>query len=155
VDPETGATEASNYRQATKKLQRAVNKLYLEGDTAGLMALAAEATTLAERSSGAARRRALSVAEEARLYAMLGSSGPAPHRSGSNGPVLGPGVGALFGGVIGFVVGVALGVAAYGNATDIPEANDLAALFVGLFGLVVGSGVGLAVGAVLKKQRRQ
>jgi hypothetical protein len=53
------------------------------------------------------------------------------------------------------VIGLALGVAAYGDATDIPEANDLAALFVGVFGLIVGAVVGPVVGAVVKERTRQ
>jgi hypothetical protein len=52
MDSEALAAAAGNHRQAAKRLQRAVNTLDLDGDVAGLMALAAEAATLGERSPG-------------------------------------------------------------------------------------------------------
>jgi hypothetical protein len=149
VEPEAGATDTGNERQAAKRLEKAVNKLYLEGDVAGLTALAAEAATLAERSDGATRRRALSTTTTPANHALLASRRPPPQ---VHTPGFTRGLGAVLGGVTGFVVGL-VAVSASGGGGDIASLNALADVFGGVIGLVFGAVTGLVVGAVVNEWR--
>jgi hypothetical protein len=151
-----GDTEASSDKQAAKNLESPY-ELYGEGDVVALQRLAAEAASLADRSTGRTRRRAMSVAEEARLYVAMLAAGtrPPPVVAGrGEDSALTPATGAVFGGVLGFVVGLLVGIPLGADAGDIPSLNALVDVFYGVIGLVIGAVAGLLVGLVLRNRAR-